>query len=153
MTLVSGIDLRPISGNIDRPRLDKYFEHVESRYIVPLLGQELYDDLLDEDSDNRTNNLLLIEKLNPAIQHYVYGELMMHEQDKMTPTGLVNKVNEYSQPVSGNALMYKYQKSCRDAEFYISETVDFLTEKKDDFPLWIRNKVKSSCKNINIGFI
>lgn len=154
MTLIKDISqFKAVSLNMDYQRMMHYIEHVELRYIKSLLGEELYEDIQKEDSSNKANNDKLLEKLTPAIAYYAYGEAMMNESDKLTPTGLVNKVNDYSNPVDGNAIMFKYKKACRDAEFFVAEALDFLLEYKDDFPLWERGQPKRSCKRVNVSFL
>lgn len=154
MTLIRSIDeFKGVSLHIDFKRIMHYIEHVELRYVNSLLGDELYADLQKKNSDNRANNLLLIEKLKPAIAYYAYAEAIMNESDKLTPTGLVNKINDYSSPVDGQTLMFKHKKSCRDADFFIAEALDFLKENSDKYPLWKQNYQIRGCKSINISFL
>jgi hypothetical protein len=109
----------------------------EQEYIIDLLGQEQYDDLIANIASPSAPQLALINQVKKPLSWFVYHELLRNGQIQLGDAGIKETSNEQTQNVRqwvlDDALKSAYQKADRFSDFLLA----FLEKNKTDYPLWL----------------
>lgn len=164
MTLLIGIsDFTPyksISHNINvTKKLEPYIVEAQEFDLKDLLGQELYNDLLNDfiaspplgnyedlyngSSYTKGGKVYTHKGLIPVLVYFTYARFIMDSNSESTAFGQVVKTNQYSEPLSEKAIDRKYNQAKSGALAYWKDVEKFLNDNSIDYPLW-----KNNCKTV-----
>lgn len=143
---VSGLS-RSMSLHIDEEKINSYIRESENIDIRSAIGDALYLDI----KKNRERYELLLEGgtykdkkgdervltgLKPALAYYAYARLLMNSDGSVTRYGFVNKDSEYSGRPEFKEKVQAYNNACAVADRYLKETVLYLKENNEQYPLY-----------------
>lgn len=144
---------RPIGKMVAANKLSAFIKEAEMLHVKPLLGDELYINLLDaiseetgeltEDADPRFDILLnggvydsadynnkehskcMIDGLRIALSYYVYAEYVMIGDFESTRFGNVTSNNNFSTHISRNYRSDLYNNSTDKANAFLDDCLTF----------------------------
>lgn len=141
-------------------KLNPYIGEAQVLDLLPILGQELYWDLIAdfEASPSLVNYSDLFngseytingvtykhQGLKPALCYFTYARYRMNANEEETASGLVTKNNPYSEPASEKSISRRVDQARSAAFAYMEPVIKFLNDNSSDYPLWINN-----CKAVN----
>lgn len=130
---------RPMGNNINEERLLAYITEAEMMNIKPVLGDNLFHQLLSDDSD--TNDLIVrlmsggsyeykgeifhFTGLKTAISYYVFAKNVMVGDFQPTRYGIVLKESDYSTHISTAERSACYNDSIEVANSYLQDCIDY----------------------------
>lgn len=134
---------RPIGKMVDDHKLHSFITEVEMLHIKPVLGDDLYLTLLDEDPNDERIKLLLeggiydtntygkeggrrcFEGLKKTIAYYVYAENVMSGDFESTRFGMVTTNNNFSTHISRNYRSDLYNNVIDKAKGFFDDCITF----------------------------
>ena len=149
--------------------LEPYIEEAQEFDLRAFLGEELYIDLLDKyDTGTMTDayddlyegltytvSTLTYkhEGIVPIMAYFTYARYVQNSNVASTKFGLVNKTNEFSDPISEKQLTRIIQQAKSGAIVYQERVRFFLDAKVTDYPLWKggRDRRKGSIRITGVG--
>ncbi len=173
--LISFPDFAPftdICSNIDKSRkLDPYIRQAQELDLKEVLGDEFFYSLLSDFEDSPSlgtyNDLMkgcIYEKngatlrnpgLIPVLCYFTYSRYVISKPYTDTAFGMMQKKNEYSEPVSGRDLARLADSSRSIAHAYMSDVLKYLNSRNPSYPLWKNgcsaSKNKMSIKITGVG--
>lgn len=120
--------------NLDPKEIEKRIEPAERKYLRPVLGKDLYADLLTNPS--QANNVALLSYVKKALQHFVLWESLPFMRTKITTQGLMTNSTEFTEQSSKDDFGAVRKVVMSDAELELKELTDFLCENSANYPLW-----------------
>lgn len=142
---------REVSRSVRDDKINPYIEDAEYLDLKPLLGSELYFDLIKNKLDPKYIDLLQPKEgehqgLSKVISLFAYGRYILFGSFTDTAFGFVQKSNQDSQPV-GNEFKRNIHKQDQQAAIsYFNEIAIYLDKNKDTYPLW-----RISCNVSELG--
>ena len=150
-----------ISTNVNTAKkLDPYITEAQRFDLLPILGQELYWDLINDFTASPSlveygdlfngseytisGKTFKHEGLKPALIYFTYARYRMNANEEETAGGLVTKNNPYSEPASEKTIARRVDQARSAAFAYMEPVIKFLNDKHLDYPLWA-----NSCKGSN----
>ncbi|WP_207426000.1 hypothetical protein [Pedobacter sp. SYSU D00535] len=165
--LITKADFIPyvdLPANVDAvKKINMHIEHAQQFDLKPLLGDVLYYDLLKNSTEEKYVTLLdgqeyevngvpvLFKGLKPAIVHFATARVLPNISSQITPSGMFQKRNEFSDPVDFRDIsrQVKYFESL--AHGYWAEARAFLDQNSDTYTHWRSNKCESPRASRNSG--
>jgi len=160
--LITSIDVRQykdISDSIFEETFNQFVKEAQFMDIEPLIGNEMYNDLLNN-PDNVVNNELLEGGmytysgktytnvgLKVILIHYAYARYVKFGSYTDTAFSFVQKLNPESEPVSDKQKQVIFKQNQQIAFKYWANVRDFLDRNTEDYPLW-----NTECNNTNSTF-
>lgn len=129
-----------LSDNVDPKHLLPIVKVVQDRFILPMLGTNLYNKLQDLVSSNNVADnykILLDEYITDAQVWYTLAELPISIQYKLINKGVVIRTGEAIQTVSFNDVQSLMDNFRTNAKFYAQRAIDYLCENQSLFPEYI----------------
>ena len=171
--LITAADIKErkgLSNNINLTKeLNPHIEEAQEFDLSPWLGQSFYLDLLDKFENNPTDADFV--KLFEGVQYTYDGNEYKHEGIKgvlvylayarytgaanvqSTPTGFVQKTNQYSEQISSSQITRMIKQNESGANVFQKRVEDFLNRNAANYPLWNVCKKGSRKKSIRINKI
>lgn len=129
---------RPISKQTDENKLLAFINEAEQMNIKPVLGDDLFLDLL-ENGEEQSNYIVLLgggtytvdeqiytfAGLKQALSYYVYAKYVMVGDFNATRFGVMMKDDSYSSHISAAERSNAYNDSLEIANFYLQECIDY----------------------------
>lgn len=131
-----------INENTDPKILTPIIVAVQDEYIHPLLGTDLYDEIISQVTDDTVsadNQTLLDNYVLNCVLWYVHCEASPALQYRYMNKGVMSKNSENSQPVDLGVLKYAMDKWKNRAEMYAQRTTKFLKANTTTYPKYIAN--------------
>jgi len=117
-------DVRPSLG--DNFFIDVIDNEIEANYVL----------LLEGGSYTYQNKKYFFEGLKKVIVHYSFARYVMQSGSIDTPTGLVIKKSEHSEPIDAKATARENEYHRSLASAALNDIIDFLKRKRQDYPLF-----------------
>lgn len=139
---------REISQNVRDEKINPIIEDAELLDLKPLLGDQLYFDLLANIAEVKYTNLLdpleytYNEKtykhqgLKKVLSIFTFARYIIHGSFTDTGFGTVQKKNQDSEPVSEAQKRNVYTKDRQTAVAYFNEVALYITRNGDTYPEW-----------------
>lgn len=144
----SQVTQKHITSNITAAKFAMYLDEAQEFDLRPLLGTELYIDLLNdavnsppfgvyEDLMNgntytKNSRQYKHEGLIPVIAYYTYSRYLMDSGVNSTPYGIVQKTNDYSQPTSEKTIARKVSQAQSGAKAYWERVQQYILDNKTE---------------------
>lgn len=150
----SQVTYKHITSNLPASKFNMYLEEAQELDVRPLLGDELYIDLLDEAAESpqfSTYSDLMNgsvyqygtipkrykhEGLVAVLSYYTYSRYLASAGSNSTPFGMVEKVNEYSKPTSEKRIASLIAQAQSGGRARWERVQRFLIHKRADYPLY-----------------
>ncbi|MCL1933981.1 MAG: hypothetical protein FWF53_09260 [Candidatus Azobacteroides sp.] len=165
---------RPVSAHLDDGRIEIYIDEAEQLNIKPVIGDELFIDLLEyvdasdksqfpvayetlldggiyEQTRCGTTGKKTFKGLRSALEYYVYAKLVKNNDDNVTRFGFVNKDEDYSSRPSLNIKLAAEKDALSVADGYRSDCIDYLKENSKNIPKFKIGKAKNRLRIKIIG--
>ncbi|WP_343668730.1 hypothetical protein [Chitinophaga sp.] len=133
-------DSSMLSENVDPKHLLPIVKVVQDRFILPMLGTNLYNKLQDLVAANAVDGnykILLDDYLTDTQVWYTLAELPISIQYKLINKGVVIRTGEAIQTVSFSDVQSLMDNFRTNAKFYAQRTIDYLCEKQSLFPEYV----------------
>lgn len=154
--LISRPDFEPykaLSANMNTVKnLDAYILEAQEMDLKPLMGREIYIDLLDDfeaspslaiydDLFNGLSYTYLDKKykhagLVPVLCYFTYARFLLNANGHSTEFGIVKKKTEDSEAVSDSEIARRVSQARAGAMAYWEDVRIFLNHYKDTYTLW-----------------
>jgi len=153
-------EIKPISDNIDSvERINPYIIEAQDLDIRPFLGDPLFYALVEgfTASPQNTDYLALLngksyttscgftiffDGLKIAIAYFAYARFVSSQGINITRFGVVQKTNEFSQPVTVE-MVDRIAGNARSVGLsYLHQVEEFLDENTTTYPLWRQSDKK-----------
>lgn len=161
ITLEDIVEFKPLSINMNVAKgLDSYIIEAQEFDIRDVLGDPLYLAMLG-DAPLFANPIYdklfkgcdyVFEGLNyqqsgvkASLIYFTYARYLVNANQTPTAFGMVQKKNDYSDPISDKQLAIKIQQAKSGAMAYQNKYVEYLNRFSNDYPLW-----KTDCKSNRI---
>lgn len=141
----------------DDKKVDRIIKEAQDLDVHPLLGDELYYDMVLNKSVDKYRTLLNGEQytdednvtriftgLRMAIAYYFCARFVETNQINITTHGVVQKTNEHSTPVTEKTIAFQAGKYRSQGYEYWKQAEQYLNEKDDVYTKW-----KSTCASAN----
>jgi len=129
-----------LSENVDPKHLLPIVKVVQDRFILPMLGTNLYaklQDMVSSDTVTGDYKTLLDEYITDAQVWYTLAELPISIQYKLINKGVVIRTGEAIQTVSFSDVQSLMDNFRINAKFYAQRAIDYLCENQTLFPEYI----------------
>lgn len=125
-----------ITSNItELTQLEPYVREAQEFDLRPVLDcsdEEFLKDIVDNPGGYGT----LISYIKPVLIYYTYARFLSGHGVFVTPSGIVEKNNEFSQPVSDARLSRLITQAESAALEYQKRLTDYLQDNLDTYTLW-----------------
>ena len=147
VTLTEIAQYKDVSAHLGK-RADSAIEDAERLDIKPLLGERMYLDMVRNSTN--ANYVLLLDGgeyaydgftyefvgLKRVIIEFAYARIVFFGSEKATPHGIVDKLNQDSNPITRDNKKEKYTAARQTAVELWKEVYLFLQRKKSDYTYW-----------------
>lgn len=126
---------------------DAIIEAAQLRWIKPVLGNDLWDDLEGEYPSFSTNNQTLIDKIEKSLAFFVKSELIPDMSINTTSAGLQVLSTEYSQPATDKQRGQLQDQAIQHGKSLLDEVVRWIEKDENigNYPLYyIDNNVNNN---------
>lgn len=119
-------------------KVDIRTQVLQLNYIEPILGEDLFDELLEQVEANTLTalNEALIEEIKPALSWLVYSDLVIYLNVSSTASGMVKSVGESFTLADKEELASISKTAFGHWQTYERRLLRFLEKNKTDYPLW-----------------
>jgi len=127
-----------ISRNVGIDKVIPYLNLSQPFYIIPILGQPLFDELIEEiNSDTLTElNKGLILKIAPALSLWTDYLAARSLPYTITQKGITKEKSENSESIDKDELGYYIESIKETAEMATELLVEYLCKCRDSYPKW-----------------
>lgn len=170
ITLADIQAFKPVSSNVDQAKkLIPYILEAQEFDLRPILGEELYIDLLSdfvaspslatyEDLFNGSTYTYAGKTyqhsgVKAVLVYYAYARYKSNSNVTDTAFGSVGKTTPYSTPSDEKTIVRQVQQIRAGAVAYQDRVVDFLNRNSTDYPLWKCNNVSKPRTGFKINSI
>ena len=153
-------DFFPLGKNVDYlNRVERYVGEAQLHDLRPVLTKDFYTEVLEVAGSgaNSANGKLskadydlLLPYLKPIIVMYAAARYITMGSAQSTRFGMVNKSNDYSDPLSDSAKKAQAAQLRSNAITHISDLTDFLKDNSTAYPTWY-SKQTSTENTIRTG--
>ena len=144
MTVSEVKTLAVVNSNLDTAYLDQYIIDSQRQYIRDYLGNDFYEELLDQIDNTATltsdNNTLIEDYIKPSLAHYVVFESLPQIRNQITKGGIYNNTSDTSEASSaldfGNLrtdYITKGERLREEIDFFIK---DYRKTNTNAYPLY-----------------
>lgn len=153
--LITRNDLKPfrkISLNTSWDKLGPYILEAQELDLKPILGQELYYDLIEDFNASPSlskyyylyhgstytcgDTKVTHNGLIPVLAYFAYSRYVEDAGITDTPSGLKQKNNDYSENISEKTVGRVSDQARSSGAAYMNEVIAFLNNKRADYPFW-----------------
>lgn len=135
-------EIIPISANIDGDLLTPSITLTQTKYIKPILGKLLYEDILTKYSNQTLNAIetALVEIVQIALAQYIVDNTLPFLQYQVTSNGLTMmagiNVESADNKSDMTALSYLRNHLQNTGEFYLTQIQQYLEDNKLNLTLY-----------------
>jgi len=161
---------KPMSVNIDvSKKLTTFIREAQEFDLRPLLGDEFYLAIVSDFEASPSlqvygdlfNGVTYIygghtyqhDGLKSVLVYYAYSRYLNNAQTNQTAFGVVEKVNEHSNPISEKTLSRQVGQAISGAKAYEQRVIDYLVRNESTYPLWKCFKTNKKTGGIRITSI
>jgi hypothetical protein len=156
---------REISKNVKESKINPMIEDAQFIDLRPLLGVRFYQYLIANKTDEKVVELLnggdyevdSVDYVNPGLNKvlsiFTYARYILNGSFTDTASGMVQKSNQDSTPVSDTSKRDLYAKDREVATMYWYEVKNFLDRNSSDYPLWNKNGTRPRGSGMRISKI
>ncbi len=127
---------RSITENInDAQDLNPYIQDAQEFDIRPFLDCS-DEEFLQAILDDQVGYAALIVYIKPVLVFYSYARFLANHGVHITPTGVVGKISEDSEPISDARLARLINQAESSALVYQKKLIDFLEDNRSTYTLW-----------------
>lgn len=132
---------REVSRSVRDDKINPYIDDAEALDLKPMLGSELYYEMVENPTDAKYIALLdPVEKKHVGIKKvlslFSYARYVLYGSFTDTAFGFVQKSSQDSQPVGNEFKRNIYTKDRQAAVEYFKDIERYLNDNKTDYPLW-----------------
>jgi len=141
-----------ISTNILTQKFKQSAGKEQEKYSKKILCNDLYNEILDQienDSLTTENEILVEDYLKDYLVFKIYADYVITANYLATPSGFRIQLDQNSKELTDSQMGMIIEKAKSDANYYQDELVGFLTENKDDYPLW--KDSRCGCSDIRVN--
>ena len=131
-------EFSPYPLNYNTKEIQNYIKLAEVQYILPLIGNDWYEELLDQVKNNtltQENSTALIEAIYPVLGFSIAYEALPLTWAKISEVGVVKSSSDNSEPLTLKDLTLVQQHLKAQAAVRIDYAKHWLCEHQDSFPL------------------
>lgn len=135
-----------VNSNIDVAYLDQYGLHSQRKYIRSFLGNDFYEELLDEieNSTETADNLAVLVYIKDALAHYIVYESLTQLRTQISKGGVNVNLSATGEPASDlnygnirNDYIMKAESFREEIDFYIK---DYREDNPTAYPLYCKSQ-------------
>lgn len=128
----------PVNVSFSLQKMKGKLAYIQSQYIRPLLGKELYEKVLDdlEQGSAEALTLTLIEYIKYAVASLAFHEQLPFLQVHISDEGIQVINSENSKPAFRWQVEKLEASSLRSGHHFLEQILAFLETHREDFPLW-----------------
>ncbi len=156
--------LRP-TAELDGVRFEPYCLEAQDQDLRPILGDGLYFGLMNEFYDtgddmyaaygelingksySYNGQTIYFDGLKPMLCYFTLARLVQNHSNNITRYGVVTKITQQSQPVDVQVLRQLVNDLKSNAQTYVSQVKQFLSQNQTTYPLYIGSE-----SNLNTSF-
>lgn len=140
-----------IDQNVDPAFLNLYILAVQSNYVRPLLGKDLYNQIMTQAAANTlsADNLILVELMKRPIAFWVWAESVWELTYRTTNAGVVASSDDkftVADPSVIDTQMERYKNYAEN--WWNNDVKEFLCDNSATYPLYSGNNKNA----FNTGF-
>ena len=123
------IETTALNGSIDNDLIHPYILLAQDKYILPVLGTDLYEKLKSDISGSSVagNYQTLLETyVQPALQHFAFGELLPYLRLRFVNHSIVAMSSENGSAITYDELKPLIDRAIHNGEYYRQRLVDYL---------------------------
>ena len=130
-----------INKNVDMTILTPILQEVQDFYIIPLLGTNLYNEVLIQVTTSTVTalNQTLLDLVVPCMLHYAKMEAMPDMKYRLMNKGVMIKNSENSSAADLSEIQFLMDRSKNKAEIYAQRVTNYLNRYVSSYPLYISN--------------
>ena len=130
-----------INKNVDMTILTPILQEVQDFYIIPLLGSNLYNEVLGQVTTSTVTalNQTLLDLVVPCMLHYAKMEAMPDMKYRLMNKGVMIKNSENSSAADLSEIQFLMDRSKNKAEIYAQRVTNYLNRYVSSYPLYISN--------------
>jgi hypothetical protein len=130
-----------INKNVDMTILTPILQEVQDFYIIPLLGTNLYNEVLGQVTTSTVTalNQTLLDLVVPCMLHYAKMEAMPDMKYRLMNKGVMIKNSENSSAADLAEIQFLMDRSKNKAEIYAQRVTNYLNRYVSSYPLYISN--------------
>lgn len=171
--LITASDIKErkgLSNNINLAKeLDPHIEEAQEFDLRSWIGESFYLDIMDKFENNPTDPVFLElfdgvkytydgneyehQGIKGVLVYLAYARYIGAANAQSTPTGFVQKNNQYSDPISSSQITRMIKQNESGANTFQRRVEDFLNRNSSSYPLWNVCKKGSRKKSIRINKI
>lgn len=140
----------PIPDNYNIKEIKPFFKVAEQLWVMPLLGQALYDELLEQvcANDVTPENSTLLLVVYPYLSFAICYEALPFISYHFSQVGVTKGKSENSDSVSINDVNFISTQLRSQVETMKGQLKDFLNNHKDIYPLYKSDDCECSSQNV-----
>lgn len=151
-TEVVNISFTSSSKNVEAMVKDAYISRAENDYIRPVLGDDLYDDIVANHSSG-VNQTLYTEYLLPALAFYTKLLLLPDLNVKTTAQGLMVNSTEFGTQASSAMRAELATTTKQIADGFMKDAIKYIEINDTDFQLFYNGTTNPPVERKTIGGI
>ena len=131
-------EMSPYPLNYNTKEIENYVKLAEIMYVLPIIGQEFYDELLDQVKNNaltQENSTALVEVLWSIVGFGTAYEALPLTWAKISEVGVVKSSSNTSEPLTLKDLTLVQQHLKNQLAVRIDYAKHWFCERVDSFPL------------------
>lgn len=143
-------EFSPYPLNYNTKEIQNYIKLVEVQYIIPVIGNEFYEELLEQVKNNtltQENSTALVEAIYPILGFSVAYEALPLTWAKISEVGVVKSSSDNSEPLTLKDLTLVQQHLKAQVAVRVDYAKHWLCEHQDSFPLL--DLCGCGCENCN----
>lgn len=140
----------PIPDNYNIKEIKPFFKVAEQLWVMPLLGQALYDELLEQvcANDVTPENSTLLLLVYPYLSFAICYEALPFISYHFSQVGVTKGKSDNSDSVSINDVNFISTQLRSQVETMKGQLKDFLNNHKDIYPLYKSDDCECSSQNV-----
>lgn len=140
----------PIPDNYNIKEIKPFFKVAEQLWVMPLLGQALYDELLEQvcANDITPENSTLLLVIYPYLSFAICYEALPFISYHFSQVGVTKGKSDNSDSVSINDVNFISTQLRSQVETMKGQLKDFLNNHKDIYPLYKSDDCECSSQNV-----
>jgi len=147
-----------LNGNVDMKIITPTILLCQDKYIKPLLGEDLFDEILGQIQTSTTtalNEYILDNYVLSALVYYTMTELTPAMKYKYANIGIVSNNDSNAVAADLDEIKFLMDQWRNNAEMYAERCTLYLRDNTTDYPLYIANtdcyKTKANKTNYSTG--
>lgn len=131
----------PLPDNMNLKDIKPYFKIAEQLWVLPILGINLYEELLEQVNENRVTeeNSTLLLMLYPYLSFAITYEALPFLMYRINEVGITKGKSDNSDSITGNDVNYINTHIRSTLETLKSNFKKWLDSHSDNFPLYTKD--------------